>query len=273
MFVPMKQILTFCLLAATLLLSGCGWHPSFRLPGMGHDISIDRYDRIEALYLTTGDFSALQKMNIDYPIQTRTLIEDVLKIGHVNDSEINMKFLHFFQDTTLQAIINEVGQQYADMDDVSDELDMAFMNLKELMPELQIPKVYTQIGALDQSIIITNDALGICLDKYLGEDYATYQRYYPLDQRRQMTRGMIVPDCLHFFLLSYFPLPNHGMVTQEECDFHMAKIQWLVNRLLKRKAFNGRYLNRVDAYMKQHPHWTGLELLLSDADSVRAIVR
>ena len=60
-------------------------------------IAIDRYDRIQSLYLTTGDFSALQQMNTVYPMQTRTLIEDVLRIGKVDDPETNSRFFRFFQ--------------------------------------------------------------------------------------------------------------------------------------------------------------------------------
>ena len=94
-------------------------------------IAVDRYDRIQSLYLTTGDFSALQQMNTAYPMQTRTLIEDVLRIGKVNDQQINTKFLRFYQDTTLQTLIAEAEQQYANMDDINQELTDAFKYLRE----------------------------------------------------------------------------------------------------------------------------------------------
>jgi hypothetical protein len=97
---------------------GCEW----QLKTSGEEdgtVVVDRYDRIQSLYLTTGDFSALQQMNTVYPMQTRTLIEDVLRIGKVNEPEINNTFLHFYQDTTLQALINETQQQYASMDDIN----------------------------------------------------------------------------------------------------------------------------------------------------------
>ena len=75
---------------------GCEWNLKLDVAGKSSSaIRVERYDRIESLYLTTGDFSALKHMNIDYPIQTRTLIEDVLKIGRVNDPQINSKFLNF----------------------------------------------------------------------------------------------------------------------------------------------------------------------------------
>ena len=55
----------------------------------GKVFAVQRYDRLESLYLTTGDFSALQQMETDYPMETRTLIENVLKLGVIDDHEIN----------------------------------------------------------------------------------------------------------------------------------------------------------------------------------------
>ena len=66
-------------------------------PEEDHQLTIDRYDRVQSLYLTTGDFSALQQMNTIYPTQTRTLIEDVIRIGKVDDPEINTKFIPRFR--------------------------------------------------------------------------------------------------------------------------------------------------------------------------------
>ena len=95
-------------------------------------VVVDRYDRIQSLYLTTGDFSALQQMNTVYPMQTRTLIEDVLRIGKVNDQQINTKFLRFYQDTTLQTLIAEAEQQYANMEDISETTFTAWRPLRSM---------------------------------------------------------------------------------------------------------------------------------------------
>lgn len=82
-------------------------------------VSIARYDQLEYRYLTTGDFSALQEMNTEYPIETRTLIEDVVKVGDATDPSINSKLLKFYQDTILQSIIADVEAEYADIDDLN----------------------------------------------------------------------------------------------------------------------------------------------------------
>ena len=257
----MRHLHCFSFLLALVLCVGCDWKSHLKITDEDHKVFVDRYDRIEALYLMTGDFSALQHMNIDHPMETRTLIEDVLKIGHVNDREINTRFLRFFQDSTLQTILNEVSRQYADMDDINKELAKAFKRLEDEVPGLRVPYIYAQIGALDQSVVIANNMVGICLDKYLGTDFSPYKAYYPLEQRRLMVRSMIIPDCLHFFILSQFPLPAHDKETQLECDVHMAKIQWVVNRLIGRDAFCSVYVEMVDKYMKHHKKTTMLQLL------------
>ena len=114
-------------------------------------IEVQRYDRLESRYLTTGDFSALQQMNTNYPMETRTLIENVLQLGEVSDSEINSKFLKFYQDTLLQIIIADIETQYANMDDINCNLNKAFERLQNILPKIELPTVYAQIGALDQS--------------------------------------------------------------------------------------------------------------------------
>ena len=69
-------------------------------------IEVQRYDRLQSRYLTTGDFSALQQMSTGYPMETRMLIEDMMKLGQVNDPEINSKFLRFFQEVRRQETYN-----------------------------------------------------------------------------------------------------------------------------------------------------------------------
>ncbi len=163
-------------------------------------IKIERFDRLEYRYLTVGDYSALQQMSTEFPFETRTLIEKVLKIGQITDPDINSKFLKFYQDTTLQTIISSVQSKYSNINDIQKELSIAFARLEQQIPNLQIPKVYTQISALDQSIVAGDGKIGISLDKYLGEDYPIYNKYYIKQQRKQMTRDNIIPDCLMFYL-------------------------------------------------------------------------
>ncbi|MBQ6651949.1 MAG: gliding motility protein GldB [Prevotella sp.] len=226
-------------------------------------IEVQRYDRLESRYLTTGDFSALQQMNTDYPMETRMLIEDMMKLGEVSDPEINSKFLRFFQDTLLQTIIMDAEAEFANMKDINRDLDKAVAQLEKLLPGIKIPVFYTQIGALNQSIVVGDQMVGISLDKYLGSDYQPYQCYYSEDQRKSMARQFIVPDAISFYLLSLYPLQNYEETTQEERDMHMGRIMWVTNKALGRQFFKTPFTAKVEQYMRQHPK-TSIKSLLTD---------
>lgn len=231
-------------------------------PGVA--VEVLRYDRIESRYLTTGDFAALQQMNMDFPMETRTLIEDVLQLGEVSDPGINSKFLAFYQDTILQSIIIDAQMQYVDMSDINNSLCDAFMKLKRMVPDFSVPLIYAQIGALNQSIIVGDGSIGISLDKYLGQDYPLYKKYYSASQRSSMNRENIVPDCLCFYLLSLYKLDNHDLRSQKAKDFHIAKIMWTVNKVTGRKSFRSAHVDKIDVLMRKNQSLSVSELLKKD---------
>ena len=236
-----------------LICVSCQWQ--LKTSGSDEDevcSRIQRFDRIEMLYLTTGDYSALQQMNTYFPTETRMLIEDMLHIGQVDDPAINTKFLFFFQDSVLQQMLNDVQQQFASMKDVEEQLSLAFSRLKEDIPNIPIPSVYTQIGSFDQSIIVAGGLLGVSLDKYLGADYPFYRDNYSEQERRLMHRDMIAPDCLSFYLLSIYPIPKGSGQTGR--DQHMGRIMWAVNHLMKKQIFNNHFVDEATDYMRRHPN-------------------
>lgn len=228
------------------------------------NITIARYDRLQSRYLTTGDYSALQEMNTEYPVETRTLIEKVLQIGEVVEPDISSKYLRFYQDSTLQILISDTEAEFADMDDLNKDFSKSFSRLRKSLPNIPLPKVYAQIGALDQSVIIGNKSIGICLDKYLGINYPLYKKYYSYQQRTSMTRAYIVPDAMVFYLLSFYPLSNIDKRTQLERDLHIAKIMWITNKALERKIFQTKYVLLIDNYMRKHKSRTVEQLLSQD---------
>ena len=255
----------YIILAIATILVSCEIRikPNEDTNGEEQCVGVQRYDRLQSRYLTTGDFSALQQMNIDYPMETRTLVEDVLKLGEVNDPEINSKFLNFYQDTILQSLIADVELQYSCIDDINAQFKSAFMRLASMLPDLKMPTIYTQIGALDQSIVIGDNAIGISLDKYLGADYPLYRKYYTPSQRRMMTRAYIVPDALCFYILSHYPLKDYESSTQAERDAHMGKIMWVVNKAMGRQVFKAKYAAEADRYMRSHASVKVSQLLTS----------
>ncbi len=258
----------YCIIISLLLAFclGCQWQsPASGGQQADDGVQIERYDCIERNFVTLADFAALHQLRTEYPEQTRTLIEDVLKLGPANDPDINTRLLLFFQDSTLQALVADVEQQYGDISDLEAQLTKAFKRLGKMLPGFAVPQVYAQIGSLDQSIVVTDSLLGISLDKYLGADYPVYKRYgYTEKQRNMMTRKYIVPDCLGFYLLSLYPMSEEADSVPELRRWHMSKIQSVVNQAMGRKIFANDNIEMLARYRQRHPHTTTHDLLMLD---------
>lgn len=224
-------------------------------------VKIERYDRLEYRYLTTADYSALQEMDTEYPIETRTLIEDVLQLGDATDPDINNKFINFYQDTRLQSLITAAETKYADMDSLNAQFNSAFRQLRKMLPNLKVPRIYAQLSALDQSVIVGNQTIGISLDKYLGSDYPAYKEYYSEEQRKAMCSEYIVPDCVLFYLMSKYPLKGFEAKSQTERNLQLARVQWVTNQALGNHFFKSKNIDSVSRFMKKNSKLSVEDLL------------
>ena len=244
---------------------GCQWQmrPSAE-PTSEPCVTLERYDQVEGLFLATGDIAAFGRMNTDYPIQTRTLVEDVLQLGPAGEPQMKSKLYDFFQDSTLQCLLADVERVYSSMDDIDAELNAAFSALHEMLPSLRMPSVYTQVSSLDQSVIVSDTLLGISLDKYLGSDYPLYLKYgYTEQQRAMMTRDFIVPDCVSFYLLSSYPLSAEREQVVAERHRHMGRIQYVVNRALGREVFDNEFVQAARHAVQKNSNLSMEQLLLA----------
>ena len=200
-------------------------------------VEAKRFDQLESRYLTTGDFSALQNMRTEYPQETRALIEDVLELGDIDEVGINSKLLKFYQDTLLQRVIADIEEQYSDFSDINSELSSAFKRMQKLLPGIDIPEIYTQIGAFNQSIIVNRNAIGISLDKYLGSEYPLYKKFYTAACSKEQSDNLI------------------------ETGLHAAAVMWVTNTILNKEMFTTKEVQLIGSFMAKHPEITIKELL------------
>ena len=68
-------------------------------------VEIQRFDRLQSRYLTTGDFTALQQMETDYPMETRALIENVLRLGLMDDPNISKSSFPIFRTVRCRCLL------------------------------------------------------------------------------------------------------------------------------------------------------------------------
>lgn len=222
----------FILLVLPWLFLSCRMDDKLMEQNKEKSISILRYDRLQNEYVRFNSLSALQRMNTQYSHLTQILIEDIIAIGQVSDESINEKYQAFYSDTTLLSLMEDVETRFQNIERLEKQLSNGFRKLIKEVPQLRIPRIYTQISALNESVVIADTLMGISLDKYMGEDYPLYNRYYYEYQRRTMRPDRIAPDCFTYYLLSYYPLPMTSNRNLLENMIHTGKLNYIIKQIL-----------------------------------------
>ncbi len=275
------------ILLIVFLLISVGWaalwlrHTSARAE-TEQTLRILRYDRLEEDFISTGSVAAWQRMNTEFPLETRTLIEDILRLGKADSEGIEDSLRLLYSDPVLRIVRADVAREYTDISSTERQLDRAFDNLRWVIPGFVTPKVYTQLSALHESIVIGDSLIGISLDKYLGSDYPLYRAYFSANQRATMERRRIVTDALIFYLRAAYPyldFKRGDPPTLLDVMLGEGKIAWITARV------TGRTLMDVAACQPATKHWyriyereawrelhdAGL-LTMTDPDEIHAVV-
>ena len=228
----MKLRISLLIILMSMLFTSCGISTGKGTEQKEEEISVLRYDKLLSEYVRSNSFSAMQKLTMDYRMPTKILIEDVLAIGTVKDDTISQRLQKFYSDTTLVRLMNDVETQFPNLDAVEEGLTKGFWKLKKEVPDTEVPLVYSQISAFNESIVLVDSLLGISLDKYMGEDYPLYKRFYYDYQCRSMRPERIVPDCFSFYLLSRYDMDYHEGTCLIDLMIHSGKINYVVQNLL-----------------------------------------
>ncbi len=108
--------------------------------------SVVRYDKLLDEYVRLNSLSALQKMNLEYALPTKLLIEDVLAIGQVSDDHIFQRLKTFYSDTTLVRLYRRCGEPNTrNWNRLKKNLTKGFGKLQKEILDIMIPMIYTQI--------------------------------------------------------------------------------------------------------------------------------
>lgn len=213
-----------------LSLSLCACSSGGKSGGGGVDII--RYDKTQYEYIEFNSFDANQRMKSDYYPMTKLLVEDILEIGSITDDDIQVKFREYYSDSLLLQLIDDVEAKFDDVSDIERQLTKAFASLHRQLPGVPIPKVYSQLSALNESIIMADTLLGISLDKYMGADYPLYKSFYYSYQRRSMEPDRIDNDCIVSLMRSAYPFDRGQSINLCNLMIHYGRLAYVSAKVL-----------------------------------------
>ena len=210
-------------------------------------VSITRLDEMQKDFIVNGSSVAMQEMAINYPEETKILIESVLRIGSVNEIDIENKFRKYFTDSPERfQLVKDVSVKHHNLGQLAKDLKKAFTKLQKEMPSLHAPRFYTQISGFNQSIVVGDSILGISLDKYMGNDYAPYKDIFYKKQIEQMKPSRIVEDCLYYWIESKMTITNYKEANLLDFMLYIGKVNWVVYNILEDESLE----ESKDYYLK-----------------------
>ena len=77
----------------------------------------------------------------------------------------------YSEKPSIREHLKGVENEFPDTERESAALGKIFASMEELLPDADIPEVYTIISPFSQSILVTDSLLYIGLNHYLGTDY------------------------------------------------------------------------------------------------------
>jgi hypothetical protein len=131
---------------------------------------------------------------------------NVIHAGFPNEKNFGVLLQQFISDYQMRTVYNDIKKQYAQLDDINEQLNDAFRYYAYYFPHKAIPDIYYYHGGFNQSVITTDSIIGIGLDKYLGTNYAYYTRLgLPSYQTAKMRKEYIAVDALRYYIYGLFP--------------------------------------------------------------------
>lgn len=149
-------------------------------------------DDTSTLYRTYGSFPDL-------------FFNNVIRIGTKKLPLFRENILGFTGDPEIKSVFKDVNSKFADLSKEEDDFSIAFSRFKLLFPDTVIPDLLTIISGFNYNIVVSDSALAIGLDMYLGDSCRFYEWLgIPEYKKVKMNRSFLVADAIRGFLSASF---------------------------------------------------------------------
>ena len=184
-------------LSLVLLLASCSRNPQkINVSNVSVDVKIRHLDSYLLKQNQDQMKAAIPVMKQWYGEFFDIFTYRMIAIGGVEQPNFPELLYSFVSDTLIRRLEQNVAQK-VDTVQLRKELVAAFKHYKYYFPEKEIPAIYTCISGFNQSVVISQNLIGVSLDKYMGVDSPFYERLgLPAYKRRNMHPVKMVPDMM-----------------------------------------------------------------------------
>ncbi|MDX1937159.1 MAG: hypothetical protein SFU21_08575 [Flavihumibacter sp.] len=204
----MKKI--FLLLATGIFLFSCNNNSAPDVSGIKVDATIARFETDFFAIDTNKTILSVETMERKHPYFFKDFLENIV-LGGVNDTTLDLaQSINAYYKIT-QPLGDSVKKVITDLKNVSEQLHQGYQYIRYYFPEYQLPKPVTYVGLIgDPSVALTQDAMAIGLQMYLGKNFSAYntpeaQQFYPQYISRRFEKEYIVANCFQNLVQDIYP--------------------------------------------------------------------
>lgn len=201
------------------------------LSGIDFDIKIERFDSAFWSLDTTQITEEFAKLTTQYPDITPIYTERIIRFGHPDSSITHDTYKLFRKNEGVQTLYNEALKIYETVDDIENDLTIAFRRAKYFLPQYPTPRIYCHVSGFNQSIIVGEEFISLSIDNYLGSNHPLYEQsnIYKY-QLPNMHRGKVASDYITAWISSELSSNlSDNLLTHM---IHHGKILYIVSVLL-----------------------------------------
>ena len=170
-------------------------------------VEIVRFDNALLNVHETSIAEDIRVLYDEFPVFMPLWVEDILGIPTADTTYLETALPEFLNDTLYGFKQTNAREQelFADITDIQKAVSKAFMRIKYLYPDIEIPSFYLFVSGFQTPIYFNDDLIGIGADMYLGSDYEYYNRVV-YDYQKQTMRPECIPvDIISAYLFRYLP--------------------------------------------------------------------
>lgn len=225
----------FIVFVTTAILYGCGQDDArlkVDVSGINVELKVHRFDKALFTILPDSISSNIPKLEREFGEFFNLFCARIINIGSSNSRDFEILLQKYVTDYNMLTVYNDCIKKFDDESDIINGLTSGFKYYKNYFPEKNIPEIYFYMGGFNQSIVTSDNILGVGLDRYLGKNYSYYSRLgLAAYQTYKMQKEFIVTDCFRAIAWSEYPY-NDSIDDLIHKMIYQGKTQYFIDAML-----------------------------------------
>jgi gliding motility-associated lipoprotein GldB len=192
MLTSFKMLHRLLLLCTLILFFGCQ-KKGCQVPDKIKNIAVSvQIERLEKPFFSIQTKSDVVRFLDDNPTFSHHFLR---REAYPSDSVLVGSLFSLARDTSVRTLVRETNQRFEKIDDLEQDLELAFKHVRHYFPGFQVPQVKTYISGLGQDLFVNDSLMVLGLDFFVGPS-ASYLPQVPAYVQRRYQKEYIVPSAM-----------------------------------------------------------------------------